>query len=91
MRRRPVPSVDGRRVPNPLIEIRHLHYFVTVAEELSVPRAALKLRLAQPWLTRQIRNLERQLGVPLFTRANNRLSLTEAGRFFLERTRRLLT
>ena len=91
MRICPVPSVPFRQVPNPLIEIRHLHYFVTVAEELSVTRAAFKLRLAQPSLTRQIRNLERQLSVQLFTRANNRLSLTEAGRFFLERTRRLLT
>ncbi len=72
------------------MELRHLHYFVTVADEMSITRAALKLRIAQPSLTRQIRSLEEQLNVPLFYRDNNKLSLTEAGRFFLERTRRLL-
>ena len=75
---------------NPPVEFRHLHYFVTVADEMSITRAARKLRLAQPSLTRQIRSLEEQLNVPLFYRDNNKLSLTEAGRFFLERTRRLL-
>ena len=72
------------------VELRHLHYFVTVADEMSITRAALKLRVSQPSLTRQIRSLEEQLNVPLFYRDNNKLSLTEAGRFFLERTRRLL-
>ncbi len=72
------------------MELRHLRYFVAVADELSITRAALKLRLAQPSLTRQIRNLEAELGVPLFHRENNRLSLTAGGRLFQDRTRRLL-
>ena len=63
------------------MELRHLHYFVTVADEMSITRAALKLRIAQPSLTRQIRSLEEQLDAPLFYRDNNKLSLTEAGRF----------
>ncbi len=72
------------------MELRHLRYFVAVADEMSVTRAALKLRLAQPSLTRQIRRLEEELHVELFHRENNRITLTEGGRFFLERTRRLL-
>lgn len=72
------------------MELRHLRYFVAVAAELSVTRAAGKLRLAQPSLTRQIRRLEEELNVELFHRENNRLTLTEGGRFFLERTQRLL-
>lgn len=72
------------------MELRHLRYFVAVADELSITRAALKLRLAQPSLTRQIKNLEEALHVQLFYRENNKISLTESGRFFLERTRRLL-
>ncbi len=72
------------------MELRHLRYFVTVADELSVTRAALKLRLAQPSLTRQIRRLEEELRVELFHRENNKITLTEGGRFFLDRTRRLL-
>lgn len=72
------------------MELRHLRYFVAVADELSVTRAALKLRLAQPSLTRQIRNLEEELRVSLFHRDNNKITLTDGGRLFLERTRRLL-
>ena len=72
------------------MELRHLRYFVTVAEELSFTRAAEKLRLAQPSLTRQIKNLESELRVQLFSRRTRRISLTEQGQFFLERTKRLL-
>lgn len=73
------------------MELRHLRYFVTVADELSVTKAARLLRLAQPSLTRQIKNLEEELHVPLFHRDKKRLELTEDGMFFLARARRLLS
>ena len=69
----------------------HLRYFVTVADEGSVTKAAKLLRLAQPSLTRQIKNLEEELHVSLFQREKKRLELTEDGRFFLTRARRLLS
>jgi len=72
------------------MELRHLRYFVAVAEALSFTKAAAKLRLAQPSLTRQIRNLEDEIGVQLLDRSNNRVSLTEEGRFFLFDSRKLL-
>jgi DNA-binding transcriptional LysR family regulator len=73
------------------MEFRHLRYFVVVAEELSFTKAAQKLRLAQPSLTRQIRNLEDEIGVRLLDRANNRVMLTEEGRRFLFDSKKLLT
>ncbi|HTV42816.1 MAG TPA: LysR substrate-binding domain-containing protein [Candidatus Sulfotelmatobacter sp.] len=72
------------------MELRHLRYFVAVAEELNFTRAAEKLHLAQPSLTRQIHNLEEELGVRLLDRTKSQVSLTEEGKSFLLDARRLL-
>jgi DNA-binding transcriptional LysR family regulator len=65
------------------MEIRHLIYFKTVAEKLNFTRAAEALHISQPPLTRQIRDLETELGKKLFLRSTARVELTEAGRYFL--------
>ena len=72
------------------MELRHLRYFVAVAEALSFTKAAQKMRLAQPSLTRQVRNLEDEIGVRLLDRANNRVGLTDEGRLFLFDAKKLL-
>jgi len=72
------------------IEIRHLRSFVAVAEELNFGRAAARLYLSQPALSRQIRALERLLGCELLRRSTHRVELTLAGEALLDRSRRLL-
>ncbi len=76
-----------------MIETRHMVYFVAAARCLNITRAASTLHIAQPALTRAIHNLEAKLGVQLFQRVKNRISLTESGNSFLleaENTLRLL-
>jgi acetyl esterase/lipase len=72
------------------VEIRHLRAFVAVAEELNFGRAAARLYLSQPALSRQIRSLERLLGCELLRRSTHRVELTVAGSALLDRARRLL-
>ena len=72
------------------MELRPLRYFVAVAEDLNFTKAAAKLRLAQPSLTRQIHNLEEEIGVRLLSRSKSRVALTEEGRSFLVDARRIL-
>ena len=72
------------------MELRHLRYFVAIAEERGFTRAAERLWVAQPGLSQQMRSLERELGVELLERHPRGVSLTAAGELFLERARAAL-
>lgn len=72
------------------MELRHLRYFVAVAEEENITRAAERLYVSQPPLSRQIRDLEEEIGVQLLERRARSVHLTEAGRIFLEEARAVL-
>jgi DNA-binding transcriptional LysR family regulator len=72
------------------MELRHLRYFVAVAEELHFSRAAARVHVAQPALSRQIRALEEEMGLRLFERDRRRVALTAAGAAFFEEARSVL-
>jgi DNA-binding transcriptional LysR family regulator len=72
------------------MELRHLRYFVSVAEELGFTAASHRLRVAQPSLSQQIRDLEREVGAALFARTSRRVELTAAGADFLQQARAIL-
>src|SRR5258707_2452118 len=73
------------------MELRHLKYFIAVAEELHFGRAAAnRLHLAQPSLSKQIQQLEQELGFPLFYRTKQKVELLDAGHVLLDEARRIL-
>ena len=73
------------------MDLRTLHYFVTVADELNITRAAGKLHMSQPPLSAQIRSLEKELDTVLFIRGKRHLTLTESGQLLYRRAREILS
>ena len=72
------------------MELRHIRYFKAVAEEKNFTRAAEKLAIAQPPLSRQIQDLEEELGTKLFERSPHKVKLTEEGELFLQYASQIL-
>lgn len=72
------------------MDLRQLEYFITIAEEKNITRAARKLYISQPALTLYLSNLERELGTKLFTRIHNKLELTYPGSIYMESAQRIL-
>src|SRR5262245_11222475 len=72
------------------MDLRHVRYFVVVAEELNVTRAATRLHIAQPSLSVRIQKFEEEIGAQLFDRVGRNIKLTQAGRLFLEQARKVL-
>ncbi len=72
------------------MDLRSLHYFVVVAEELNITRAAERLNMSQPPLSSQIKGLEQELGVQLFIRGKRHLTMTDAGALLFRRAKQLL-
>lgn len=80
----------GRRPSSATLELRHLRYFLATAEELNYGRAAERLRIAQPGLSQQIKNLEDIVGTTLFDRTRRSVRLTLAGELFADEARKAL-
>jgi DNA-binding transcriptional LysR family regulator len=72
------------------MELRHLRYFLAVGEALNFRKAAAQLRLAQPALSRQVQDLEEEIGVDLFRRSPRGVTLTAEGKLFLNEAREVL-
>jgi LysR family transcriptional regulator, benzoate and cis,cis-muconate-responsive activator of ben and cat genes len=88
-----IPFLLAEHKPSDMLgrmELRHLRYFVAVADEQNISRAALKLHISQPPLSRTVRELEDEIGFKLFERSAKSIKLTQAGRMFLIEARGVL-
>jgi DNA-binding transcriptional LysR family regulator len=86
----PVLAIFARKSHAPDVSLAQIRYFVAVAEEGHVGRAAERLHVAQPPVSRQIRALEHELGTPLFTRTPRGMTLMPSGQRFLQHARDIL-